>query len=68
VAGAVALGEDEAQRAAGNGIGDAVTITATGDSVAVVMAMAPLHDGTWTQRLVAGRANELDNLAKVLAE
>ena len=31
------------------------------------MTMQPLHDETWTERLVAGRSNELDNLAKVLA-
>jgi uncharacterized protein YndB with AHSA1/START domain len=32
----------------------------------VVMTMEPLHDDEWTQRLVAGRENELDNLAQVL--
>ena len=32
----------------------------------VVMEMQPLHDEEWTGRLVAGRQNELDNLAKVL--
>ena len=31
-----------------------------------VMRMEPLHDQEWTQRLVAGRENELDNLARVL--
>jgi hypothetical protein len=30
------------------------------------MTMEPLHDDEWTQRLVAGRENELDNLAQVL--
>ena len=38
----------------------------TGDSVRVVMTMEPLHDEAWTQRLVMGRENELDNLAKLI--
>jgi uncharacterized protein YndB with AHSA1/START domain len=29
----------------------------------VVMTMEPMHDEEWTQRLVAGRENELANLA-----
>jgi hypothetical protein len=32
-----------------------------------VMTVDPMHDDDWTQRLVAGRTNELDNLAAVLA-
>lgn len=36
------------------------------DSTRVVMEMQPLHDEEWTGRLVAGRQNELDNLAKVI--
>jgi uncharacterized protein YndB with AHSA1/START domain len=36
--------------------------------VRVVMAMEPLHDAEWTQRLVAGRENELANLARALAD
>jgi hypothetical protein len=31
------------------------------------MTVEPLHDAVWTERLVAGRENELDNLAAVLA-
>jgi hypothetical protein len=31
------------------------------------MTVDPMHDDDWTQRLVAGRTNELDNLAAVLA-
>ena len=34
----------------------------------VVMTIEPLHDETWTQRLVAGRTNELDNLAALIAQ
>lgn len=37
-----------------------------GDNTKVVMEMQPLHDEEWTGRLVAGRQNELDNLAKVV--
>jgi uncharacterized protein YndB with AHSA1/START domain len=32
----------------------------------VAMTMEPLHDEEWTQRLVAGRENELANLAHLL--
>ena len=30
------------------------------------MEIEPLHDEVWTERLEAGRANELDNLARLL--
>jgi uncharacterized protein YndB with AHSA1/START domain len=43
-----------------------VTIVATGDGSEVTMIMEPLHDEEWTQRLVAGRSNELDNLARLV--
>jgi uncharacterized protein YndB with AHSA1/START domain len=33
----------------------------------VQMAVEPLHDEVWTQRLLAGRANELDNLIALVA-
>jgi uncharacterized protein YndB with AHSA1/START domain len=32
----------------------------------VVMTVDRMHDEVWTQRLVAGRENELDNLGKVV--
>jgi uncharacterized protein YndB with AHSA1/START domain len=44
-----------------------VDFAETEDGVHVVMTVDPLHDEEWTQRLVAGRENELDNLAKVLS-
>lgn len=44
-----------------------VELTATDGGTEVTMTMEPLHDEEWTQRLVAGRANELDNLAALLA-
>jgi uncharacterized protein YndB with AHSA1/START domain len=37
-----------------------------GDGTRVVMQMDPMHDDEWTQRLVGGRTNELENLARVL--
>ena len=43
-----------------------VDIDGNGNEVRVVMTMEPLHDDVWTQRLVAGRENELDNLGRVL--
>ncbi|VDR37337.1 Activator of Hsp90 ATPase homolog 1-like protein [Tsukamurella paurometabola] len=33
----------------------------------VVMHVEPMHDEVWTERLVAGRGNELDNLAALVA-
>ena len=33
----------------------------------IVMKVEPMHDEVWTERLVAGRSNELDNLARLLA-
>jgi uncharacterized protein YndB with AHSA1/START domain len=33
----------------------------------VVMRVEPMHDRVWTERLLAGRANELDNLAALVA-
>ena len=44
-----------------------VDFTETEDGVHVVMTVDPLHDEEWTRRLVAGRENELDNLAKLLS-
>jgi hypothetical protein len=31
------------------------------------MQVEPLHDEVWTERLIAGRTNELDNLARLVA-
>ena len=36
------------------------------DGLRIVMRMQPLHDEEWTGRLVAGRTNELDNLARLV--
>jgi uncharacterized protein YndB with AHSA1/START domain len=44
-----------------------VDITPAGDRTDVVMTLDPLHDETWTQRIVAGRSNELDNLQAAIA-
>jgi uncharacterized protein YndB with AHSA1/START domain len=38
-----------------------------GDRTQVTMTMDRLHDEEWTQRLAAGRANELDNLVELVA-
>jgi uncharacterized protein YndB with AHSA1/START domain len=43
-----------------------IDLEADGDDVRVVMTMNPLHDDEWTERLVAGRQNELDNLGRIL--
>jgi uncharacterized protein YndB with AHSA1/START domain len=46
--------------------GTTVELRPEGDGTAVVMTIEPMHDAVWTQRLVAGRENELDNLAAVV--
>ncbi|MPZ98689.1 MAG: SRPBCC domain-containing protein [Dehalococcoidia bacterium] len=35
------------------------------DGTRVVMTIEPLHDEVWTERLRAGRVNELDNLTRL---
>lgn len=43
-----------------------VDLNPSGNGVRVVMTVDQMHDELWTQRLVMGRENELDNLAKVI--
>ncbi len=43
-----------------------VTLERTAAGTDVVMECEPLHDEVWTERIVAGRANELDNLERLL--
>jgi uncharacterized protein YndB with AHSA1/START domain len=43
-----------------------VELTPADGGTRVVMTIEPLHDEVWTERLVAGRSNELDNLAALL--
>ena len=44
-----------------------VTLERAVDGTDVLMEMEPLHDEEWTARLRAGRANELDNLARLIS-
>jgi uncharacterized protein YndB with AHSA1/START domain len=44
-----------------------VEIRPAGEGTEVVMTIEPMHDDVWTRRLVAGRENELDNLAGVVS-
>lgn len=44
-----------------------VELAASGDGTLVTMDVESLHDAVWTERLVAGRANELDNLATLVS-
>jgi uncharacterized protein YndB with AHSA1/START domain len=37
------------------------------DGTHVTMQVEELHDDIWTERLLAGRANELDNLARLVS-
>lgn len=47
--------------------GTLVEIEPLGDArTRVVMTIEPLHDQEWTGRILSGRGNELDNLAKVV--
>ena len=43
-----------------------VDLERTESGVNVVMTVDAMHDEVWTERLLAGRANELDNLAAVV--
>lgn len=43
-----------------------VTLERTRSGTDVTMEMEPLHDDVWTDRIHAGRANELDNLARLI--
>lgn len=42
-----------------------IDLAPDGDGTHVTMTMEPLHDVEWTQRLIAGRENELANLAVI---
>ena len=43
-----------------------VELQPEGDGTRVVMRMEPMHDDEWTQRLLAGRSHELQQLARVV--
>ncbi|WP_219471847.1 SRPBCC family protein [Nonomuraea rhizosphaerae] len=43
-----------------------VEIRPVQDGVRITMTVEAMHDEEWTQRLVAGRGNELDNLGRLL--
>jgi len=43
-----------------------VDMEPSGDQVRVRMTVEKMHDDVWTERLVMGRQNELENLAKVI--
>ena len=43
-----------------------IDLVPEGDGTRVVMRVEPLHDAEWTGRLIAGRANELENLARLV--
>lgn len=45
-----------------------IDLEPTEGRVKVTMTVEPMHNDVWTQRLIAGRENELANLAKVIAE
>jgi uncharacterized protein YndB with AHSA1/START domain len=44
-----------------------VTLERTETGTDVVMECEPLHDQDWTDRIIAGRTNELDNLERLTA-
>ena len=43
-----------------------ITLEPTSSGTTVEMWVDPLHDREWTERIVAGRINELDNLQRLL--
>ncbi|MDN4613442.1 SRPBCC domain-containing protein [Leifsonia sp. F6_8S_P_1B] len=44
-----------------------VELEPEGDGTRVTMRVEPLHDEVWTERLIAGRTNELENLERLVA-
>jgi len=44
-----------------------VDLEPAGDGTRIVMQVENLHDEVWTQRLIEGRTNELENLANLVA-
>ncbi|ANF30636.1 activator of Hsp90 ATPase 1 family protein [Leifsonia xyli] len=44
-----------------------VDLEPSSEGTRVVMQVEELHDDVWTERLLAGRANELDNLARLVS-
>ena len=44
-----------------------VDLEPSSEGTRVVMQVEELHDEVWTERLLAGRANELDNLARLVS-
>ncbi|WP_240978112.1 hypothetical protein [Planctomonas sp. JC2975] len=44
-----------------------VDLTPVEGGTRVVMQVDELHDDVWTERLLAGRANELENLVRLVA-
>ena len=45
-----------------------IEIEPSGEGSRVVMTMDELHDEVWTERLVMGRTNEMDNLSRVIEQ
>ncbi|QGN32232.1 SRPBCC domain-containing protein [Microlunatus sp. Gsoil 973] len=43
-----------------------IELSQVGDRTRIVMWVQPMHDQVWTERLVAGRSNELDNLSRLV--
>ena len=43
-----------------------VTLTPSSAGTDVEMTVEPLHDEVWTERIIAGRGNELDNLHRLV--
>jgi hypothetical protein len=43
-----------------------VDLARDGDGTRVTMTIDPMHDADWTERIIAGRTNELDNLGRLI--
>lgn len=43
-----------------------ITLQPHPDGTDVIMQLEPLHDSTWTDRIIDGRTNELDNLERLV--
>jgi uncharacterized protein YndB with AHSA1/START domain len=45
-----------------------VDLKPDGDRTTVIMTVDPMHDEDWSRRMIAGRTNELENLAAAIAQ
>ena len=45
-----------------------VDLEGVDEGTEITMTVEPMHDPVWTERLIGGRTNEIDNLARLVSE